>query len=109
VVVFDDGRWRSLATGRFVRMAAGPADLPCRLCGLEPTQEGYDACLGHLAGATSACCGHGVQPGWVVTVHPDGTREVCSLPMLSEPDPSPPESDAPEPRHLFGRSCWARP
>lgn len=35
-------------------------DRPCKRCGQQPTKEGYDACLGHIDGATSACCGHGV-------------------------------------------------
>jgi hypothetical protein len=33
---------------------------PCIRCGRMPTTEGYDACLGYIPGATSACCGHGV-------------------------------------------------
>ena len=32
---------------------------PCANCGKAPTTEGYDACLGHIEGVTSACCGHG--------------------------------------------------
>jgi len=35
-------------------------DRPCRRCGRKPTAEGYDACLGYIPGAVSACCGHGV-------------------------------------------------
>lgn len=34
---------------------------PCVRCGRMPTPEGYDACLGHIEGATSACCGHGIE------------------------------------------------
>jgi len=34
---------------------------PCVRCGKLPTKEGYDACLGHIEGALSACCGHGVH------------------------------------------------
>lgn len=34
---------------------------PCKRCGRMPTPEGYDACLGHINGATSACCGRGVH------------------------------------------------
>ena len=30
-----------------------------------PTKEGYDACLGYIEGAMSACCGHGVEKGYV--------------------------------------------
>ena len=33
----------------------------CIRCGRPPTPEGHDACLGHLEGVTSACCGHGVH------------------------------------------------
>lgn len=49
-----------------------PADVerPCARCGRMPTPEGYDACLGHIPGATSACCGHGVWEPFVV--YPDG-------------------------------------
>ena len=31
-----------------------------------PTKEGYDACLGHIDGAKSACCGHGVEEPYVL-------------------------------------------
>jgi len=34
---------------------------PCLRCGRPPTSEGYDACLGFIPGADSACCGHGVS------------------------------------------------
>ena len=39
---------------------------PCTRCGRMPTPEGYDACLGHIEGATGACCGHGVQKKMVM-------------------------------------------
>ena len=32
----------------------------CKRCGKAPTRNGYDACLGYILGAVSACCGHGV-------------------------------------------------
>ena len=38
----------------------------CRRCGRQPTAEGHDYCLGYVGGASSACCGHGVEPGFVV-------------------------------------------
>lgn len=41
-------------------------DRPYPLCHKLPTPEGYDACLGHIPGARSACCGHGVEFGRVV-------------------------------------------
>jgi len=35
---------------------------PCARCGKPPTPEGYDACIGHVEGAISVCCGHGKSP-----------------------------------------------
>ena len=40
---------------------------PCVRCGRFPTIEGYDACLGYIPGVKSACCGHGVEPPYLVT------------------------------------------
>lgn len=48
---------------------------PCPQCGKLPTPEGYDACLGHIPGAASACCGHGKFCGyinWPGVSAPDG-------------------------------------
>lgn len=39
---------------------------PCKRCGCAPTPEGHDACLGQLPSVRSACCGHGVEPGYIV-------------------------------------------
>lgn len=36
-------------------------DRACIKCGEMPTRKGFDACLGHIAGAISVCCGHGVS------------------------------------------------
>ncbi len=38
---------------------------PCKKCGNLPTLEGYDSCIGYIPGAISACCGHGVEKGYV--------------------------------------------
>jgi len=38
---------------------------PCIRCGKMPTKEGYDACLGHVKGAKAACCGHGIEEGYI--------------------------------------------
>lgn len=45
-----------------------PIDIerPCTRCGRMPTSEGYDACIGHIDGATSACCGHGLKEPYVI-------------------------------------------
>jgi hypothetical protein len=42
------------------------ADRACNHCGKQPTPEGYDACLGHIEGAVSACCGHGIDEKFVI-------------------------------------------
>lgn len=31
----------------------------CDFCGLGPTPEGHDGCIGTLPGVMNACCGHG--------------------------------------------------
>jgi hypothetical protein len=31
-----------------------------------PTKEGYDACLDHIDGVSSACCGHGVEEPYTI-------------------------------------------
>lgn len=42
-------------------MASGGQLYPCAKCGLPPTQDGHDGCLGELPDANimNACCGHG--------------------------------------------------
>jgi len=39
---------------------------PCPKCGKMPTDEGYDACLGHINRVKMACCGHGVTDGYII-------------------------------------------
>ena len=45
-----------------------PAEIkrPCIRCGRMPTKEGYDACLGYIENAVSACCGHGVEKPYII-------------------------------------------
>lgn len=40
--------------------------MPCKKCNKPPTPEGYDACIVHIDGCTSACCGHGVEEKYFV-------------------------------------------
>jgi len=40
-------------------------DRPCIRCGRLPTPEGYDACLGFRSNVSAACCGHGVEKGYI--------------------------------------------
>ena len=61
IVVPTSGRWLYVDTGETTDKKR-----PCKKCKCFPTPEGYDACLGHIPGARSACCGHGVEPGYVL-------------------------------------------
>lgn len=38
----------------------------CKKCGCLPNEDGSDHCLGYIKGATSACCGHGVEKPYVI-------------------------------------------
>lgn len=44
-----------------------PLDIfrPCKRCGMPPTKEGYDHCLGYIEKSTNACCGHGLYEGYI--------------------------------------------
>ena len=53
---------------------------PCPKCNKMPTEEGYDACLGKIEGAKHACCGHGIQEGFIM--YEDG--RYVETPDLSE-------------------------
>lgn len=55
----DGNEWRYVDNGEIANY-----DRPCYRCGRMPTAEGYDACLGQVDGAVSACCGHGVEAGY---------------------------------------------
>ena len=39
---------------------------PCTRCGRLPTEQGHDACLGHLGSVSSACCGHGREEAFII-------------------------------------------
>lgn len=56
VIQFIDNEWVYEDTGELI-----DKDRPCLKCGKNPTQEGYDACLGHIEGVKAACCGHGID------------------------------------------------
>ena len=54
-------------------------DHPCRLCGMVRLPEGEDPCLGHLPGVAYACCGHGLERGYILF-----ENDVCVRFDLSE-------------------------
>jgi len=53
-IFYRDGAW-VYADG-----TSADVQRPCVRCGRMPNPDGSDACLGHLPGIASACCGHGV-------------------------------------------------
>ena len=60
-IYFDGTHWRYTDNNDILDLSR-----PCKKCGLKPTKEGYDACLGKIEGAVSACCGHGVEKPYIL-------------------------------------------
>ena len=42
-----------------------PFNRPCTFCKEPPTKEGYDHCIGYIPEAVAACCGHGIDEGYM--------------------------------------------
>lgn len=63
IIVYKDDSWRYEDT---MEPAGFENDRSCKKCGLCATPEGYDGCLGYLEGAENACCGHGINEGYVM-------------------------------------------
>ena len=52
---FENGAWQL------------PANVEtCPRCGCTNKQDNPDGCLGLLPGVVSACCGHGVEEGYII-------------------------------------------
>ncbi len=56
VIYFKNSQWFYLDNNE-----PAQKERPCKRCGHMPTIEGYDACLGYIKDAVSACCGHGIE------------------------------------------------
>lgn len=42
------------------------SERPCKKCGLDPKDYGgHDPCLANLPGVRNACCGHGIEDGYI--------------------------------------------
>ena len=50
------GNWRYWSDKKLV---SSDPNRKCGRCGIKPTSEGHDGCLGTLPGLMNACCGHG--------------------------------------------------
>ena len=37
----------------------------CKACGLSRKKSGHDPCIENLPGVKFACCGHGIEPGYI--------------------------------------------
>lgn len=59
-IIFDVMNWR------YTDGTIYDDSRPCIKCEEQPTKKGYDACLGYIDSATSACCGHGVEEPFVM-------------------------------------------
>jgi len=60
-IYYDGVVWRYVDTNEI-----DTDSRPCKKCGRMPTKEGYDACIGHIEGASSACCGHGIEEPYII-------------------------------------------
>lgn len=60
-IIYIDGRWVYEDTGEPIEV-----ERPCVRCNQLLTQESHDACLSHVPGVTSICCGHGTKPPFTV-------------------------------------------
>jgi len=58
-IIFKEGKWR-YEDGQVADQIR-----PCPRCNQMPTKENHDACIANLPGVKNACCGHGVEPGYV--------------------------------------------
>lgn len=80
-IYFDDKAWRYAEDN--IPIAE---EKPCIRCGKMPTSEGHDACLGHIEGAISACCGHGVGEPFIVYANCKREYAPTFLVLLPLPD-----------------------
>lgn|GEM_PF-4811035 len=59
---------------------------PCPKCGRLPNADGSDPCLGHLPGMRAACCGHGVEPPYILTEEGDYVEGWANIIPLLPPE-----------------------
>lgn len=65
-------------------LASGGQKYPCAKCGLPPTDDGHDGCLGTLPGPImNACCGHGSDQQAYIQYN-DGTARIGGVAAVAE-------------------------
>lgn len=57
--------WRERKTGKIAKGAPPFFERRCGFCGEQATPDGHDPCIANLPGVTNACCGHGIDEGYV--------------------------------------------
>ena len=60
-IIYENGKWIYADTKESIKI-----NRACTKCGQMPTSEGHDACLGHIEGIVSACCGHGIEEAIII-------------------------------------------
>lgn len=71
--------WRYAASDKII-------DRPCKRCQEHSTPEGYDYCLGNLGpNVASACCGHGVELGFILFKDGRVFEEVAKRTIYHDP------------------------
>lgn len=60
----DKRAWIFVDTGAKIKQD-GKEYRPCKKCGQPPTKEEHDFCIKNLPGVINACCGHGVEDGYI--------------------------------------------
>jgi len=59
-IVYVAPNWVYEDTGESIEV-----ERSCRCCHQQPV-NGCDACIGHVPGAISVCCGHGIDPPFII-------------------------------------------
>lgn len=57
------GQWRYSDTHEQIKTSP---PRKCPKCNQYPTEDGHDPCIKNLPGVKYACCGHGIQEGYVM-------------------------------------------
>jgi hypothetical protein len=60
-IIYIVDKWVYADTGEDIEK-----ERSCIKCGKMPTKEGHDACMGKLPNVKFACCGHGIEKGFLI-------------------------------------------
>jgi len=58
-IYFKNGFWYYVDNDKIL-----DTNRACKKCGMPPTEDGHDACLGNIPNVKYACCGHGVEESY---------------------------------------------